>query len=248
MVACLRPLSSMSSQPTQRVALPQASTSPPSRLWMRMKASAPPLDRSMVIIWSKPMASAAPSALDGLGREAHGSARGASKTMNSLPRPFILRNGIAPPVMGAGPEPMKSTGFRPYMAERRAKYQTAGAVGHRTVGALSRAAPSNGGALCQRDFLCFLRCNLAAGAVFRRRPLLRQLIEIRAGRTPPGQWQRMDKISPPPIRGSFRPVAGDPLCRCVDRADGAGAGVGPAGAGAHGARPPRGRGSRRASP
>ena len=41
MVAFLRPVSSMSSQPTQRVALPQASTSPPSRLWMRMKASAP---------------------------------------------------------------------------------------------------------------------------------------------------------------------------------------------------------------
>jgi hypothetical protein len=89
----LLPVSSISSQPTQRVALPQASTSPPSRLWMRMKASAPLSERSMVIIWSKPIAVGLAEHRMASGGRCTGRSR-ASNTTNALPRPFILRKGI----------------------------------------------------------------------------------------------------------------------------------------------------------
>src|SRR6185437_10289720 len=86
------PEASISSQPTQRVALPQASTSPPSAFQMRMKASAFCED-SMAMSWSQPtplVRSAMARACSAAGR--NGASR-ASTTTKSLPSPFIFRNG-----------------------------------------------------------------------------------------------------------------------------------------------------------
>ncbi len=86
---------SVSSHPTQRVALPQAATSPPSAFQIRMKASAGSsgVAGSMAISWSQPM----PRARSAMARTsstvgAKGAER-ASTTTKSLPVPFILRNG-----------------------------------------------------------------------------------------------------------------------------------------------------------
>ncbi len=94
--ASSRLAASISSQPTQRAALPQASTSEPSEFQMRMKASPLALG-SMPISWSQPT----PRARSAMARAAAASgakrgrsrARSAPTTTKSLPRPFILRNG-----------------------------------------------------------------------------------------------------------------------------------------------------------
>ena len=64
-----------------------------------MKASAPLFERSMVIIWSKPIAVGRAERADRLGRQAAPGRSRASKTTNSLPRPFILRKGIGAAAM-----------------------------------------------------------------------------------------------------------------------------------------------------
>ncbi len=87
-----RPLASISSQPTQRAALPHCSTAPPSAFQIRMKASAFG-EGSMAISWSQPIPlsrSAIARASASLG--ANGCER-ASTTTKSLPSPFIFRNG-----------------------------------------------------------------------------------------------------------------------------------------------------------
>ncbi len=91
----LKSEASVSSQATQRVALPQAATSPPSAFQMRMKTSAAlslPAG-SMAISWSQPT----PVARSAMARtSAPVGAKGAdraSTTTKSLPRPFIFRKG-----------------------------------------------------------------------------------------------------------------------------------------------------------
>jgi hypothetical protein len=99
-----RPLSRASRSPTQRVALPQAATSEPSALKMRMNTSAP-RDGSSTITWSQPMpARRSASRRASSGPIEIGWAR-PSSTTKSLPRPFIFQKGI---VSGAR--------MRPYMA------------------------------------------------------------------------------------------------------------------------------------
>ena len=87
------PLSAATSAATQRAALPQAPTSPPSAFQMRMNTSAC-CDGSSAMIWSQPM----PSLRSAIARTASGerpSARArASSTTKSLPSPFILRKWI----------------------------------------------------------------------------------------------------------------------------------------------------------
>ncbi len=91
-----RPAASASSQPTQRVALPQASTSPPSAFQMRMKASAPGASGgagSMAISWSQPTPDARSAMARTSASVGANAAERASTTTKSLPVPFILRNG-----------------------------------------------------------------------------------------------------------------------------------------------------------
>ena len=82
----------MSSQPTQRVPLPQAPISSPSEFQKRTRASTPS-PGSMAISWSQPI----PPARSAMARTcsalgANGALR-ASTTTKSLPSPFIFRNG-----------------------------------------------------------------------------------------------------------------------------------------------------------
>ena len=86
------PVSRMTSAATQRVPLPQASTSPPSALRMRMKISAPgALGFSRMSSWSQPT----PVCRSAIARAALPSSASAwaraSSTTKSFPSPFILR-------------------------------------------------------------------------------------------------------------------------------------------------------------
>ncbi len=80
------------SQPTQRAALPQASTSPPSEFQMRMNTSAVS-DGSMAITWSQPMPPSRSAMARTSASVGRNGAERASTTTKSLPRPFIFRNG-----------------------------------------------------------------------------------------------------------------------------------------------------------
>ena len=95
------PFSFISRSATQRVALPQASTSPPSALRMRMKASASRFFAGSIrISWSQPIPWRR-SAMRRVSASSRATAwRRASMTTKSLPRPCILRKGSA--VMMAG--------------------------------------------------------------------------------------------------------------------------------------------------
>ena len=87
-----RPVACITSQPTHRVALPQADTSSPWAFQMRMKAS-PVGDGSMAISWSQPIPvrrSARARTASAVGR--NGVSPRVSTMMKSLPNPFILRN------------------------------------------------------------------------------------------------------------------------------------------------------------
>ena len=87
-----RPEASISSQPTQRLALPQAPTSSPSAFQKRTAASALS-EASMETSWSQPI----PACRLAIARTSSGvGAKGAdraSTTTKSLPSPFIFRNG-----------------------------------------------------------------------------------------------------------------------------------------------------------
>ena len=86
------PEACISSQPTQRVPLPQAETSSPSAFQNRTWASAVS-DGSTTISWSQPI----PVVRSAMARTSSGvGAKGAvrvSTTTKSLPSPFIFRNG-----------------------------------------------------------------------------------------------------------------------------------------------------------
>jgi hypothetical protein len=104
-----RPVSAMIREATQRVAFPQASTSPPSALRMRMKTSAAPfVGGSMVISWSQPTPTRrSATARAAAASRTKGSAR-ASTTTKSLPRPciFVKGRGFMLRVIGRATRPV----------------------------------------------------------------------------------------------------------------------------------------------
>ena len=92
-VAWSAPEACISSQATQRAALPQAETSPRSAFQMRIKAS-PSAEAAMAISWSQPIPPSPRRAMartsSGLGSKALDRA---STTTKSLPSPFIFTKG-----------------------------------------------------------------------------------------------------------------------------------------------------------
>jgi hypothetical protein len=87
-----RPVASISSQATQRAALPHCSTSPPSAFQMRINASASP-EGSTAISWSKPIPELRSDQRRIWSAVGRNRVSPACTTAKSLPRPFILRKG-----------------------------------------------------------------------------------------------------------------------------------------------------------
>ena len=89
------PEASSSSQPTQRRALPQVSTLPPSAFHTRMKAVSPGLDGgSMTINWSQPGPVAGSDRRRTVSSSRSNPGASARRTMKAFPAPFIFRYGI----------------------------------------------------------------------------------------------------------------------------------------------------------
>jgi hypothetical protein len=91
MVTVSRPVSSNSRSATQREALPQDSTSPPSLFQMRMRTSAP-FEGSITISWSHPMPDCRSAMAWTCAGDSVTGSRRPSRITNSFPSPFILRN------------------------------------------------------------------------------------------------------------------------------------------------------------